>query len=474
MKKQRLSAVAVAAMLGVMLFPSSTVFAAENSWTEGNPLIAHALGEYEGKIETNSKEAFISSWESGYRVMEADFVYTSDNTLVVRHDFESGGSYYRLEIKPKGNLVMDSKTFKDTKIVYEQTPLTAAELLQLMDEYKDVYLVTDTKNTDKVTVQRQFRDLKKLAQNLGTPEVLDRIIPQIYSEEMLGWIKEIHQFPQWIYTLYQQPNVDYQRIAKFCAENNVGVVTMSTSRVTNAAIKALRAQGIQVYVHTINRYVQMSELLAMGVSGVYTDRIKPYELEWVGLSNERKIVEKKVQQGENTYTLSALDIMGTEYICLRDFANMMKAEGKAFSATYHPEENTLTMQSEGNVISLGNELLMQKNNRLITKKMDVKTTYDDEVVSAQGYTIDGEIYYPGETLAALTENEALVQESEKETAGGKAEEKQAEENEKTEEISDAVTEKETKVSAPQENTAESEDTIESGMGNLQEDVDSHL
>lgn len=427
MRKQRLSAVAMAAMLGVMLFPGRTALAAENSWTEGNPLIAHALGEYEGKIETNSKEAFISSWESGYRVMEADFTYTSDHTLVVRHDFEPGGSYYRLEISPKGNPVMDTKTFQDTKIVYEQTPLTAAELLQLMYEYQDVYLVTDTKNTDKQTVQSQFRDLKMLAENMGAPEVLNRIIPQIYSQEMLGWIKEVYNFPQWIYTLYQQANVDYEATAKFCAENNVGVVTMATSRVKPAIVKALKDKGIQVYVHTINRYIQMSELIAMGVSGVYTDRIKPYELGWIGLSNERKLVPKEVQMKENTYTLSTIDIMGTEYVCLRDFAKMMSEQEEGFSAVYAPKENTLVMKAEGNTIALGNELLMQKNNRLITKKVDLQVTYDGEAVSMQGYTVDGELYYPLHKLLEMAGNAAPSDEMDTQTA-----EKAVQENESTE------------------------------------------
>ena len=90
---------AMAAMLGVLLVPSSA-YAANADWTAGNPLIAHALGEYDGKIETNSQEAFISSWENGYRVMEADFIYTSDGALVVRHDFDKDGSYYRLKSNP--------------------------------------------------------------------------------------------------------------------------------------------------------------------------------------------------------------------------------------------------------------------------------------------------------------------------------------------------------------------------------------
>ena len=186
MKGKRLTALAMAAMLGVSAV--QPVFAAD--WQSANPLIAHALGEADGKIETNSKEAFITSWQNGFRVVEGDFTYTSDGVLVVRHDFEADGSYYRLEIEPNGNLVMDSKTYVETPAVYEQTPMTAVDLLYLMVEYPDMYLVTDTKDTDKATVQRQFRDLKNIATNIGAPEVLDRIIPQIYNKEMLNWVKE--------------------------------------------------------------------------------------------------------------------------------------------------------------------------------------------------------------------------------------------------------------------------------------------
>lgn len=129
--------------------------------------------------------------------VEAVFTYTSDGTLVVRHDFEKDGSYYRLEIKPSGSLVMDTKTFTSTPAVYEQTPMTAVDLLYLMQEYPDMYLITDTKTTDKAQVQRQFRDLVNIANNIGSPEILSRIIPQLYNKEMLSWIKEIYPFENW-------------------------------------------------------------------------------------------------------------------------------------------------------------------------------------------------------------------------------------------------------------------------------------
>lgn len=408
MKKNRLCARAVAAMLGVLLLPAVPVYAGSADWTVGNPLIAHALGEHEGKIETNSKEAFISSWENGFKALEADFTYTSDGTLVVRHDFDAGGSYYRLEIKPQGNPVMDTQTYKNTKIIYEQTPLTAADLIALMGEYKDVYLITDTKNTDKQTVQKQFTDLRNIAMNTNNAEVLNRIVPQIYNEEMLGWVKEVYNFPQWIYTLYQQPNIDYVKTAEFCAANQIGVVTIEKSRIKKEVVDTFHAKGVQVYAHTVNRYIYFQELLAMGVNGIYTDTIKPYELHWVGLQNNRKLTSKIVTMQEKNYTWKTMNIMGTPYVRLRDFAAMLSVNG-GFSANYDPTTKTLALQNSGTFTTLGNELLLQQNNRYITKKAENKLTYNGTEMKMEGYTIDGDLYYPLQGLLDMTNCQIIEQ-----------------------------------------------------------------
>ena len=89
MKGKRIAAFA----LTLVLDASAAQPALAADWQSKNPLIAHALGEADGKIETNSKEAFLTSWQNGFRAVEADFTYTSDGTLVVRHDFEKDGSY---------------------------------------------------------------------------------------------------------------------------------------------------------------------------------------------------------------------------------------------------------------------------------------------------------------------------------------------------------------------------------------------
>lgn len=391
MKRKRLTAVALAAMLGISM--AKPVWAAD--WQSGNPLVAHALGEVDGKIETNSKEAFIQAWENGFRVVEGDFTYTSDGILVVRHDFEKNGSYTRLEIPTEQDRVMDSQTYLSTPAVYTLTPMRAVDLLYLMAEYPDMYLVTDTKDTDKKTVQRQFNDLKTIAYNIEHPEVLNRIIPQLYNKEMIGWVREIYPFENWIFTLYLYQNPNYDDIASYCVSQGIQTVTLHVDRATKANVSKLKAKGLKVYAHTTNRYLTMQTLLAAGVDGIYTDRIKPYELPWVGLENSRKLTEQAI--GAEGTTVTTLDIFGKTYAPLRQLAKI----GRGFSAKYEKDTGSLYLQIGKTFQSLGNEMLMNDSGRLITKKADFKLFIDGAESNIQCFYVDGEVYAPVEEMLAL-------------------------------------------------------------------------
>ena len=395
MKGKRLTAFALAAVLAV----SAVQPALAADWQSGNRLIAHAFGEVDNKIETNSKEAFINAWENGFRVVEGDFTYTSDGVLVLRHDFEKDGSYARLEIKTDQDKVMDSQTYLNTPIIFTQTPMRAVDLMYLMVEYPDMYLVTDTKDTDQATVQKQFRDIVNIAKNIGHPEVLDRIIPQLYNKEMIKWIKAIHPFENWIFTLYLYNNPDYDDIANYCKANGIQPVTLHVDRATRENVCKLNAKGLKVYAHSTNSYQIMISQLIAGVDGIYSDRIKPYELPWIGLENPRKLTEQTVTAGGKENTLTTFDIFGKDHAPLRQLAQL----GKRFSADYDRASNTLRIQTGRVFQSLGNELLMDDSGRLITEKADFRLLVNDKENRMQFYYVDGEVYAPVEEILALVQ-----------------------------------------------------------------------
>ena len=244
-------------------------------WTV--PVFAHALGTVDGRTETNSLDAFLQSYAAGQRVFEVDLQLTSDGHLVARHDWEQI-SYYNLEQTYAG--VMDWETFKNTPIIFYYTPLDVEGLVSLLQEYPDVYLVTDSKDTDEATVRAQIREFVRAIGEIGDQTLWERIVVQIYHEDMYTWISEEAPVTNWIFTLYQIITPDYERIGAFCRDHDIPVVTLSTERLTKEHVEILHRYGRLIYVHTVNRLRMMLET-SWGADGFYSDYVSPDQLKAV-------------------------------------------------------------------------------------------------------------------------------------------------------------------------------------------------
>ena len=171
----------------------------EVHWAENNPIIAHALGEIDGHIYTNSKEAFLSSYEKGLRVLEVDLVFTNDDKLVARH-YWSEYTTSELGVTPingKEDEVLSYFEFKNMKIHGKYTPMSFKDVVRLMEKYPDAYIVIDSKEEDYMKL---YNEIIQTAKEVDE-SILDRIIPQFYKEEMFE-IKELYPFKSTIFSLY--------------------------------------------------------------------------------------------------------------------------------------------------------------------------------------------------------------------------------------------------------------------------------
>lgn len=369
-------------------------------WYEGNRVVAHALGSVDGKTETNSKEAFLESYEKGFKVFEADFSLTSDGTLVVRHDFDQD-SYYTLEqVVLNGNTAMDINRYKSLKIAFKYTPLTAAELLQLMDEYPDIYLITDSKDTDPAAVKRDFSLLVADAQRLGITNVLDRIVVQIYNDDMYHAVKEVYPFQNFIYTLYQLNNPDYDQIGNFCIENNIDVVTFNFDIVEKANIKALTDRGLKVFCHTVNRLLDVQKTIQFGGYGVYTDSIAPQDLYYIGFYEKNNTIDKFFIDGRQS-SVESYTIGGKKYYSLRAIAKLLADTEGSFNMVVDDTKKTVSVFPNQEYLPVGGELAftdgfaVPKFNRYILQRQDVPIT------NIEGYQVGDAFCYTMEDIGNI-------------------------------------------------------------------------
>lgn len=250
--------------------------------------IAHALGIYNEKAYTNSLEAFQESYAKGFKVFEADMTFASDNVLMLRHNW--GKESLKDTNFAESRLNNLPKSFDETKsAVTEYTVLSFDDLCDIMMEYPDIYIVTDTKDINSGAIDGMFRYIVEHAR-AHDESILDRIIVQIYNEAMYYQVMNIYNFRSIIYTLYQTADSD-EKILNFVQNTGIKVVTMFEERLSDPFKKQLDDLGIYVYVHTINEIDAANRLWKNGVYGIYTDSLMPSS--YTEIQNVQETVELK-------------------------------------------------------------------------------------------------------------------------------------------------------------------------------------
>lgn len=241
-------------------------------------VIAHAMGSVDGEATLNCLEGFQEQYGKGVRVFEVDLRLTADQRVVLRHDWRAGWQEGVSE-----TAVPTLEEFLDKPLLGRYTPLSFRDLLELMEAYPDICIVTDSKFTDAEIVRLQFTAMVQDAQALGLSYLLDRMAVQVYDPLMFKVVDSVHHFKHYIYTLYVEgfgrTEESFREKALFCTQNGIQGITMWDTWWDGAYAPIAARCGVQVYTHTVNDSQQALALLESGVAAVYTDDLTPAALE---------------------------------------------------------------------------------------------------------------------------------------------------------------------------------------------------
>ena len=242
------------------------------SWADETRFIAHACGAIDGVAMTNSIEALNTNYDNGCRVFEVDLIDTTDGVLVCWHGW-SGAKIQSIVPEEYYGRPLDSNEFSQMPIAGQYHTMTFEYLANFMSEHEDVYIITDTKSPDEELIRERFGQIISTASQIN-PEILDRLIPQIYNEDMLGIINEMYSWKSIIYTLYLIPEgTTYGEIIDFADSNGIRVITCPEYTLYDGFIDELDSLGIYVYLHTFNDIEEVERYSAEGVHGFYTDTL---------------------------------------------------------------------------------------------------------------------------------------------------------------------------------------------------------
>lgn len=242
------------------LLSIDNVSAAVRSWYRVGNKITHAAGGLNGVPYTNSVEALDNSLKHKKKLIEMDFIFTSDNVLVGRHGWESNN-----------NIPQTYDQYINTPTPGGNTGISAVDVINKLAEQKNTYLIVDTREEDVV---KTYKEIYDICIKYNHKDFLKRIVPQFYSQSEFKQIKSVYKWKDYIFTLYKlKPKKDseFKSIATFCKRNKVKVVTMPKAKVTKKRVKILKSKGLYVFTHTVNSEKEFRNYKKAGVKGIYTD-----------------------------------------------------------------------------------------------------------------------------------------------------------------------------------------------------------
>lgn len=271
------------------------------SWVRENRYIAHAMGGIRGNTYTNSKEAMEKSYSRGLRVMEGDLSLSSDGKLILLHSIEREAlSKLGLPLR-WAQTPPTRKEFLDRKILGYYHTMDFEQVAKYMKEHKDMYFVVDLKKNKLKDVETCYKELVKEAKAID-PSILDRIIPQIYYEEMYRPVMNIYDFKSMIYTTYRMDELEVNKVVDFSYEHGIKIVACNKFKFSSDLSNKLVDRGIGLYMFTYNDEEKINALRNSYVSGFYTDFLptKPIKRDADGkVIIEKTEEEKPVEEKQN-------------------------------------------------------------------------------------------------------------------------------------------------------------------------------
>ncbi|MDD4371852.1 MAG: phosphatidylinositol-specific phospholipase C/glycerophosphodiester phosphodiesterase family protein [Anaerostipes sp.] len=246
----------------------------EKNWYDYNA-IAHALGGIDGHDYTNSKEAFEASIKNGFHIFEVDLLQTTDNVLVGRHTW---GEDLSDPLSKGDDNRVSYDTFKNTKLYGKYTPLSLEDIFNIMDKHPDIYVMTDTKDGGYAASASDAKIIVQTAKKMGKEKLLDRLIIQIYNENMVRAVRSQYDFKHILYTTYKQSDLAFSQMINFCKNNQIEAVTVPQKSVNDYRMKLLEDANLKSFTHTINNTYLVEQYMQLGVYGIYTDFVSSSDI----------------------------------------------------------------------------------------------------------------------------------------------------------------------------------------------------
>ncbi len=122
--------------------------------------------------------------------------------------------------------------FKTLKPYGKYNTMSFRDIVNYMEDHRDMYLIIDSKSTKDATIRKVY---EKIVQE-ASGDVLSRIIPQAYNDSTYKRILNVHDFDSMLFTCYTMNKVNEDRITNLCAFNGIKVLTIDSKLYTKSLV----------------------------------------------------------------------------------------------------------------------------------------------------------------------------------------------------------------------------------------------
>lgn len=287
--KKRVGSIGLAVIMGVLSTGCGNTQLVEevvdDSFTQYN-VIANSGGKIEEYALTNSIEALDASYEKGIRLFDVDFLFTADDVLILRHDWDQTDFGQKkvasllgqeFEKDAYGQSVIDSsllpkyKTLQKQKVYGKFDTYTVEDLADWMSEHKDAYVLCDARQETVYAYQTIYE-----ACNQKDSELLKQIVVECNNKEELENILAVYPFENILVRKVEGNGISYNDIIKMHREYNVRGAILSTEQQNEFSVNRMKSNGMKIYWDQVDDLQSYQEEFER--DGVVSDSLAEDEL----------------------------------------------------------------------------------------------------------------------------------------------------------------------------------------------------
>ena len=244
----------------------------ENAWfySDSPILIAHSGGGINGCTYTNSKEAIVQAITNGFRVIEVDVCMTSDGIPVLSHDFKP-------DFENLFEQIPTLKMFLSTPMDSGLTSLTFEDFLDLVKQWEGTILL-DVRHTFAGKAFDHYDALLTWLKDHPLPKLNCKILFQVGSPKIAERFFEYGFNGQDLHCNFAFETLDLQ--IQWMVNHQLQTISIADCYFAKGnfnIFNLLKKANIKYFVYTVNHRSRMRYLETFGVSGVFTDRLKPVD-----------------------------------------------------------------------------------------------------------------------------------------------------------------------------------------------------